>query len=80
MDLLFAAAVLAAFTLFAPAAIEGVGEFVLATGTLSAEQESIVKDLYRAVFIQVPLVAFFGSLAFGVAFYIRRNVTLQARR
>lgn len=80
VNLMFVAVSLVAVTLFAPAAIEGVGEAVIQTGSLSAAQEENVRAFYDAIFIQIPLVAFFGTLAFAIAWYIRRQVTVNEVR
>jgi len=77
INLMFVAAFLVAFTIFAPAAIEPVGQAVIDTGSLTTAQTENVRSFYDALFIQVPLVAFFGVLAFGVVWYVRRQITVS---
>lgn len=76
VDVFLVAVFLVAFSIIAPAAIEGVGEFVIATGTLSEAETQTVRAFYSAILVQVPLVAFFGSIAYAVAWYLRRQSTL----
>lgn len=68
---------LVAYMLFAPAAIEGVGEAVIDVGDLSASEEANIEAFYTALFIRVPLVAFFGTVAIAAAWYIRRQATIR---
>lgn len=79
VDAIFVTVFLVGYTIFAPAAIEGVGEAVIDTGTLDASQVAIVESFYRSLFIQVPLVAFFGVIGFAAAWYLRRQATIQQR-
>jgi len=79
VDVFLVAASLVAFTIIAPAAIEGVGEFVINTGSLSSAQVETVRSFYEAIFVQIPLVAFFGTVAFAVAWYLRQQSTITRR-
>ena len=64
------------YILFAPAAVEGVGESVIEVGDLSESEEQNIEAFYTALFVRVPLVAFFGIVAIAVAWYIRRQLTV----
>ena len=67
---------LIAYMLFAPAAIEGVGESVKEVGDLSESEEANIDAFYTALFVRIPLVAFFGIVAIAAAWYIRRQLTV----
>jgi len=77
VNLMFLTVFLVGFSVFAPAAIEPIGQAVIDTGSLTSAQEATIQSFYSAVFVQIPLVAFFGIVAFGVAWYLRRQITIQ---
>jgi len=70
---------LVGFTIFAPAALGPLSREVIAVGNLSSSSVQTIDDLNRALNILVPLVAFFGTLAFGVAWYMRDQITINER-
>ena len=70
---------LVAFVLFAPAAIEGVGENVkdhlpdTETGSMG---EGVIDNLYTSIFVYIPLVMLFGFGVWAVTWYLRRQRTI----
>lgn len=76
VNVMLVSVTLVAMMIFAPAAIEPIGETVIDIGSLSEAQEQNVTAFYDAIFVRIPLVAFMGVFAFGVAWYIREQITV----
>ncbi len=71
---------MAFFVLIAPATMEPVGETVKGNEEIGViNGESIINDYYQAFFVQIPLVFMGLFFVYGVAWYVRREATIQRR-
>lgn len=65
--------------LVAPPAIEGVGEEVKQFDSVDQQGVDTIDDMYKAVFVWIPMVFVFGFGVWGVAWYIRENRVIGRR-
>lgn len=64
------------FGVFAPAAIEPIGEFVVNDPTVqdsAIDADGFQQDLYSVLFVWAPLLVLASGVVFAVRWYLRRE-------
>lgn len=65
-----------AYMVAAPAAVEGVGEFVKDQPVLEQSDIDVIDSMYDSLFMWIPLVVLFGMPVWAIVWYIRKQVII----